>query len=99
MSLPVYIGDEISAAGFRLAGMRVRVPGESEYLQALDWAMEQDTQLVMISSVIASRIAVDKLASYLSRITPAMVVVPDTHGDVPMPDIKSLMRKQLGVHE
>jgi len=31
MTTPIYIGDEVSAAGFRLAGLRIRVPAEGEY--------------------------------------------------------------------
>jgi len=30
VSLPVFIGDEVSACGYRLAGLQVRVPGRDE---------------------------------------------------------------------
>jgi len=98
MSLPIYIGDEVSAAGFRLAGLRVRIPEEGEYRQALDWAMDQGP-LVLISAAIASEIPALELDSYLSSVSPAVVIVPDVHRNVPMPDLSTRLRRQLGVQE
>jgi vacuolar-type H+-ATPase subunit F/Vma7 len=98
MTTPIYIGDEVSAAGFRLAGLRIRVPAEGEYQQALDWAMGQGP-LVLVSTTVASRISPRVLDGYLSRTSPAVVVVPDVHGETPMLDLPTRLRKQLGVQE
>ena len=98
MTTPVYIGDEVSAAGFRLAGLRVRVPSEGEFQQALEWAMDQGP-LVLISTAVANEIPTRELDRYLSRISPAVVVVPDVHGATPMLDLSTRLRKQLGVQE
>lgn len=98
MTIPVYIGDEVSAAGFRLAGLQVRVPAEGEYQQALDWAMDQGP-LVLISTAVAEQIPAQELDVYLSRVSPAVVVVPDLTGDVPMPDLSTRLRRQLGLQE
>ena len=35
MTVPIYLGDEVSAAGFRLAGVSVRTPGPGEAARAL----------------------------------------------------------------
>ncbi|MEA1888910.1 MAG: V-type ATP synthase subunit F [Pseudomonadota bacterium] len=98
MTTPIYIGDEVSAAGFRLAGLRIRVPAEGEYQQALEWAMDQGP-LVLVSTTVANRISPRLLDSYLSRISPAVVVVPDVHGKTPMLDLSNRLRRQLGVQE
>ena len=98
MTTPIYIGDEVSAAGFRLAGLRIRIPEESDYQQALDWAMDQGP-LVLISAAVANEIPVQILDNYLSSISPAVVVVPDVHGNAPMPDLSTRLRRQLGVQE
>ncbi len=98
MTTPIYIGDEVSSAGFRLAGLRVRVPAAGEWRQELEWAMEQ-TPLVLISSAVASEIPMQELDHYLSHLSPAIVVVPDVHGATPMMDLSTRLRKQMGMQE
>ena len=98
MTTPIYIGDEVSSTGFRLAGLRVRVPAAGEWRQELEWAMEQ-TQLVLISSAVASEISGLELDDYLSRLSPAVVIVPDVHGNTSMMDLSTRLRKQLGMQE
>ena len=98
MSTPIYIGDEVSSAGFRLAGLRVRIPAAGECLNELKWAMDQ-SQLVLISSAVASEIPGLELDHFLSRLSPAVVVVPDVHGNTPMMDLSARLRKQLGMQE
>jgi vacuolar-type H+-ATPase subunit F/Vma7 len=41
MAAPVYLGDEVSAAGYRLAGALVRTPLAGEETAALAWARSQ----------------------------------------------------------
>lgn len=98
MTLPVYIGDEVSAAGYRLAGLRVRVPAAGAARQELDWAIEQ-APLVLLSTTVASEIAERELDHYLSLRNPAVVIVPDVHGVSPMIDLSERLRKQLGMQE
>lgn len=98
MTLPVYIGDEVSAAGFRLAGLRVRVPEDNDYREALQWAMQQ-TSLVLLSSAVASEIPQAELDSYLANLDPAIVVVPDVRGTHGMLELSTRIRTQLGVQE
>lgn len=98
MGIPIYIGDEVSAAGFRLAGFRIRIPEENEYRQVLDWAMDQGP-LVLISAAVANDIPPQELDGYLSSISPAVVVVPDVHGSTSMRDLSTRLRRQLGLQE
>lgn len=98
MTLPVYIGDEVSAAGFRLAGVRVRVPDGNDYHHAIEWAMQQ-TSLVLLSSAIASEIPRAELDGYLANLDPAIVVVPDVRGTHGMLELSTRIRTQLGVQE
>ena len=98
MKLPVYIGDPVSAAGYRLAGLKVQVPAADEALEALEAACDE-APLVLLGSDLASRIPSQQLDALLSRITPAVVVVPDVRGQVPLPDMAHRLRKQLGVLE
>jgi vacuolar-type H+-ATPase subunit F/Vma7 len=99
MSLPVYIGDETSAAGYRLAGLVVRTPGAED--DPGIWIREAAAQapLILLGAGIARRLPAAELDRLLAGITPAVVVVPDVPGGTPPPDLARRMRAQLGVLE
>ena len=98
VSLPVYIGDEVSAAGFRLAGLQVRVPAADESLRTIRRAAE-DASLILISAAVAQRLPPEELDGLLAGVSPAVVIVPDVLGHAPMPDLATRLRRQLGVLE
>jgi vacuolar-type H+-ATPase subunit F/Vma7 len=98
MKLPVYIGDPVSAAGYRLAGLKVHVTEAEDVLEALETACDE-APLVLLGSDLASRIPSRQLDALLSHTTPAVVVVPDVRGEAPLPDMAHRLRKQLGVLE
>jgi vacuolar-type H+-ATPase subunit F/Vma7 len=98
MSAPVFIGDELSASAYRLAGMRVRVPVPGEVLEALQWACRH-APLVLISAECAQRLPEQILEPYLAQVSPPVVVVPDTRARVPLPDLSARLRGELGVLE
>ena len=98
MSVPVYIGDAVSAAGFRLAGMRTHVPDTSELLMQIEQAAT-DAPLVLLGADLAAQLPVAELDRLLSAVTPAVVVVPDVRGQADLPDLANRLRQQLGVLE
>jgi len=98
MPLPVFIGDEVSAAGFRLAGLRVLVPPVAAELQTLEQAA-REAPLVLVSAQVAQRIPAATLDRLLADIEHRIVIVPDVHGDARLPDLTSRIRRQLGVLE
>ena len=96
MAALVFIGDEVAAAGWRLAGVEARatLPGaEGEQLaKAL-----QEAQLVLVSAEAAAHIPEAELRAALRRLTPVTVVVPDLREAAPYPDVAARMRRQLGI--
>jgi vacuolar-type H+-ATPase subunit F/Vma7 len=98
MKAPVYIGDAVSAAGYRLAGLRVHVPDSAALLAEIE-QVSTDAPLVLLGADIAAQLPVVELDRLLSRLTPAMVVVPDVRGQAVLPDLANRMRQQLGVLE
>jgi vacuolar-type H+-ATPase subunit F/Vma7 len=98
MSLPVYIGDEVSAAGFRLAGLQVITPRPGDIPAVVKRACEQ-APLVLISVATAQHLDARALDVLLAGMTPPVTIVPDVHGSVPMPDLATRLREQLGVLE
>lgn len=93
---PVYIGDEVSAAGYRLAGVQCAVPEAGAEARALEKARASAT-LVLVSPAVAARIDAQLLRQALAALTPLVVIVPDTQGAVPRPDLATRLRGQLGL--
>ncbi|MGD2112067.1 MAG: V-type ATP synthase subunit F [Gammaproteobacteria bacterium] len=98
MPLPVFIGDEVSAAGFRLAGLRVRTPQPDAVLQTLEEST-REAPLVLVSAGIARHLPAGTLDRLLAALEPQVVIVPDVYHDTPLPDLATRVRRQLGVLE
>lgn len=93
---PVYLGDEISAAGWRLAGVRCSVPAPGAETAALEDALRSAT-LVLVSAALAPRIDAAALQHALGAQAPLVMVVPDPQGRVERPDLALRLRTQLGL--
>jgi vacuolar-type H+-ATPase subunit F/Vma7 len=96
MASPVFIGDEVAAAGFRLVGVELRVPQAGDEAAALADA-RASAPLVMVDAAIAARIAPEVLRAALRATSPITVVVPDLQQEVATPDISERLRRQLGI--
>ena len=95
---PVYIGDEVSACGYRLAGLKTHVPTQNNLATELDSVIE-GSALVLLSAEIAARLPDAQRERLLACINPPVVVVPDVRGQTPLADMATYLRKQLGVLE
>jgi len=98
MPVPVYIGDEVSASGYRLAGLRVRIPGQGDIAAVLAAACAE-APLVLISATVARGIPAAQLERLLAGVTPPVVVVPDVREPASRDDLAPRMRRQLGMLE
>jgi vacuolar-type H+-ATPase subunit F/Vma7 len=96
MKPPVYLGDEVSAAGYRLAGATVRIPKAGDETAALAWARTQ-APLVLLSTSVAAGVDALALRIALSALAPLALVVPDLRGESALPDLATRIRKQLGL--
>ena len=96
MTIACYLGDEVGAAGWRLAGARIRTPAPGEARAALAEACVQ-AQIVLLSSRLAAAIGERSLQRVMSAMSPLVVIVPDPEGDVPVPDLAARLHAQLGL--
>ena len=92
----VFLGDEVSATGFRLAGVAVRLPLEGEEQQALAEAASS-AELVLITAAFARRLPPALLERYQSGSRPLVGVVPDVAGAVRPADLAADIRRHLGI--
>jgi len=98
MAFCAFIGDEVSAAGFRLAGVEVHVPAAHE-AETLFRRLLGETQLILITAEAAAWLSADLLARTLQAPHPLILVIPDLRGRVAPPDLSSILRRQLGMAE
>ena len=92
----LYLGDEISAAGWRLAGVAAEVPAPGHETTALADACAK-APLVLLSAVVAARVEPAALALAMRALAPLVVVLPDPQGAVALPDLGTRLRTQLGL--
>ncbi len=62
----------------------VRTPRAGEEAAALAWARAQ-APLVLLSASVAARIGDAGLRAALAALAPLVLIVPDLHGEVPLP--------------
>jgi vacuolar-type H+-ATPase subunit F/Vma7 len=96
MTAPVFIGDELSGAGWRLAGATVLTPPPGAEAAALAQARMQ-APLVLVSAVTAAALGEPLLRAAQAAPQPLVLVVPDLQGEVALPDLAARLRGQLGL--
>jgi vacuolar-type H+-ATPase subunit F/Vma7 len=93
---PIYLGDEVSAAGYRLAGVQALVPRTGQEAAALAQARAR-APLVLVSAAVAARIDAAALGAARAALAPLVLVVPDLAGTPPDTDLAARLRLQLGL--
>lgn len=98
MALPVFIGDEVTAAGYRLAGVEVRVPGApGETAREIQRARDGGATLVLVSAGLAGDVPDAALDDAIAAAAPPVVIVPDAAGRGRVPDLASRVRSRIGL--
>lgn len=102
MSVPEFIGDEVSAVGYRLCGLNVTVTdtvATADQLRPLIRQACARSSLVLIDSNTASRLQTAELDTLLAGIEPAVMIVPDIRCLQATPDLATRLHAQLGILE
>jgi vacuolar-type H+-ATPase subunit F/Vma7 len=92
----VYLGDELSAAGFALAGVTAQVPPPGEESAWLHRAM-REAKLVIVGQHCAASIPPAELETALASVSPMVMVLPEYDGTAAPNDPASRIRRLLGV--
>jgi len=96
MSVPVFIGDELSGAGFRLAGLRVFEATAEELVSDFRRALES-APLVIITTRVANDLPRVLVQTAVRRARPPVAIIPEVVGGPPLPDVERDVRAALGV--
>lgn len=98
MAAIAFLGDELTAAGYRLAGIDAPAvpPGKEDGVLA---AACSRSQVVLVSALVARNLDPDGLRARLAARQPLVMVVPEIGGLQPGHDPVQRARKLLGVGE
>ncbi|MEN8213004.1 MAG: hypothetical protein ABFR19_01455 [Pseudomonadota bacterium] len=98
MSIIEYIGDEISAAGYRLGGVKVHIADRQNTSSLIGQACER-ASLVLVGAATAHYLSSAERDRLLARINPPVIIVADLWGNQTVPDIAKRIHQQLGMVE
>ncbi len=98
MSVAEYIGDEVSAAGYRLCGVNVHIADRHNASSLIKQACRR-ASLVLVGSSTAHYLRSTELDALMANVNPPVLIVPDVRGRQAVPDIATRIHKQLGMLE
>lgn len=98
MGAAVFIGDELSAAGFRLTGVETVVAEPTAVGETLH-DVRKRAALVIMTTELANQVPAAELEAALAAEAPALAIVPDARMRAPMPDLARKLRRALGIEE
>jgi vacuolar-type H+-ATPase subunit F/Vma7 len=96
VTTPIVIADELTAAGFRLAGARTVVPTSRTLAAEFDAACEE-CELLLLGAAMAAQLPQQKLQSALVAARPLVLVIPDALRRREPQDLVHELRSALGV--
>lgn len=96
MAAPIVIADELTAAGFRLAGARTIVPNAQTLTAAFEAACNE-CELLLLSATFAAALPASRLASALTAQRPLLLVIPDALRRRDPADLVGELQRTLGV--
>lgn len=96
MATAIFIGDELTAAGFRLTGIETIVPSPSEAAMVLADARAR-AALVIMTAEFARHVPDAEMEAALLADTPTLALVPDVLFRREPPDLAKKLRRVLGI--
>lgn len=95
--LPLFIGDEVTAAAYRLAGLEIEITAPSDAKARLASALRRKPPLILITAACAGAVPAEALDAALAAFAPPVVIVPDAMAARPGPDLAARVDATLGI--
>ena len=96
MGAAIFIGDELSATGFRLTGIETVVPEPDAAGAALAEARAR-AALIIMTADLARHVPVPELEAAMLAEAPTLAIIPDVEFRAPLPDLARRLRSVLGL--
>jgi len=92
----IFIGDEVTAQGFRLAGAGTQVPAKDAVAEPFEQALRR-ADLVLITADAAGKLDADTLDRAVRAASPLVLVIPDAALRTMPPDSADAVERVLGI--
>jgi vacuolar-type H+-ATPase subunit F/Vma7 len=102
MVLCAFLGDALSALGFRLGGVDCHRPAVAPTAGETTTRFERlcgEAELILITAEAAAQLPADLLRRAQLAGRPLVLVIPDVQGRVTPPDQAATLARQLGMGE
>jgi len=97
MAAGLYIGDELSATAYRMAGLAVRIVAADTAADTLEAAIADRPPLILLGAAAAGNLDPVRLHALIAAADPPILVVADAAPTVLPPDLGEIVRKELGI--
>ncbi len=94
---PEFIGDELTAAGYRLVGFAAYSPPLAQAARLIRERIAQQPPLLLITAEYAEQLEADWLDQALAVFDPPLGIVVDAAGRVPVHDMAERIQGVLGI--
>ena len=98
MTVPVFIGDEVTAAAYRLIGLRTHVVVNGAVLKAFE-AARREADLLLITAPCAAELGNERMDAAMREARPLILVVPDAAKQGTPPDLDKEVDRVLGIEQ
>jgi vacuolar-type H+-ATPase subunit F/Vma7 len=96
MGAAIFIGDELTATGFRLTGIETIVPEPDAVAATLQEARSR-AALVIMTAELARQVPQAELEAAMLAEMPGLAIIPDVRFSAPLPDLAKRLRSVLGL--
>ncbi len=98
MTVPAFIGDEVSATVWRLIGVRATAVDKSNVAAAFEAAVG-DTGLLLVTAACAAELDSNRLDAAVRNAKPLILIVPDVANRIAPPDLDKEVDRVLGIEQ
>ncbi|MEZ5716298.1 MAG: V-type ATP synthase subunit F [Paracoccaceae bacterium] len=96
MQETLFIGDEVTAAAFRLAGVETRVAAPDEAAQVLAAELAR-RRVILLTNELARALPRAMMDRVLQSVEPVVTILPDLRGRAGALDLEARVRRELGI--
>ena len=98
MTVPAFIGDEVSAAAWRLIGVDATAVGKGDAAEAFEAAIGKPG-LLLVTAACAAELDADRLDAAIRNAKPLILLVPDAANRIAPPDLDKEVDRVLGIEQ
>ena len=98
MTVPAFIGDEVSATVWRLIGVRATAVDKGNAAEAFEAALGE-TGLLLVTAACAAELDSEGLDAALRNAKPLILLVPDAANRIAPPDLDKEVDRVLGIEQ